>query len=106
MKYAELEKIYHQPFFDLLKQARNVHETYWPEDEVQLCTLLSIKTGGCSEDCSYCSQSARYLIFGFGRRYRTSAGPLAQNRATLLTAFTACVNGVSTPLPAQGCRRG
>lgn len=60
MKYVELEKIYHQPLFDLLKQSRNVHETYWPEDEVQLCTLLSIKTGGCSEDCSYCSQSARH----------------------------------------------
>lgn len=60
MKFAELEKIYHQPLFDLLKQARSVHESHWPENEVQLCTLLSIKTGGCSEDCSYCAQSARY----------------------------------------------
>ena len=60
MNFEELERIYHQPFFDLLKQAREVHETHWPESEVQLCTLLSIKTGGCSEDCSYCAQSARY----------------------------------------------
>ena len=60
MKFAELEQIYDRPLFDLLKQARSVHESYWPEDEVQLCTLLSIKTGGCSEDCSYCAQSARY----------------------------------------------
>jgi len=37
-----------------------VHVSNWPEKEIQLCTLLSIKTGGCSEDCSYCSQSARY----------------------------------------------
>ncbi len=60
MKLAELQRIYHQSFFDLLKEARAVHEAHWPEPEVQLCTLLSIKTGGCSEDCSYCAQSARY----------------------------------------------
>lgn len=60
MKYEELHRIYHQPFFELLKQSRAVHEENWPENEVQLCTLLSIKTGGCSEDCSYCAQSARY----------------------------------------------
>ena len=60
MKYSELHRIYHQPFFNLLKQARAVHEEHWPEGEVQLCTLLSIKTGGCSEDCGYCAQSARY----------------------------------------------
>ncbi|MEM7012935.1 MAG: biotin synthase BioB [Verrucomicrobiota bacterium] len=60
MKYDAIHATYHQPFFDLLKQAREVHEENWPENEVQLCTLLSIKTGGCSEDCSYCAQSARY----------------------------------------------
>lgn len=60
MTYSDLHRTYHQPFFDLLKQARGVHEENWPEREVQLCTLLSIKTGGCSEDCGYCAQSARY----------------------------------------------
>ncbi len=60
MTYPELHRLYHQPFFTLLQQARAVHEDHWPENEVQLCTLLSIKTGGCSEDCSYCAQSARY----------------------------------------------
>src|SRR5262245_59822866 len=60
MLYADLHRLFHQPFFDLLKQARGVHEDHWPEREVQLCTLLSIKTGGCSEDCGYCAQSARY----------------------------------------------
>lgn len=60
MTYSELHRLYHLPFFDLLKQARTVHEEHWPEREVQLCTLLSIKTGGCSEDCGYCAQSARY----------------------------------------------
>lgn len=60
MKYEELHRIYHLPFFELLKQARSVCEAHWPGNEVQLCTLLSIKTGGCSEDCSYCAQSAHY----------------------------------------------
>jgi biotin synthase len=60
MNLSDLHRLYHLPFFDLLKRARAVHEDNWPEREVQLCTLLSIKTGGCSEDCGYCAQSARY----------------------------------------------
>lgn len=60
MRYADLEKLYKLPFFELLQQARKVHENHWSDSSVQLCTLLSIKTGGCSEDCSYCAQSARY----------------------------------------------
>lgn len=55
-----LHDTYHQPLFDLISQARAIHLRHWREDEVQLCTLLSIKTGGCSEDCAYCGQSARY----------------------------------------------
>jgi biotin synthase len=60
MLFPELKRLHSLPFFELLKQARAVHEAHWPDNEVQLCTLLSIKTGGCSEDCSYCAQSARY----------------------------------------------
>ncbi|MST01304.1 MAG: biotin synthase BioB, partial [Pedosphaera sp.] len=60
MNYADIQCLFNQPFFELLKQSRAVHEAHWPEREVQLCTLLSIKTGGCSEDCGYCAQSARY----------------------------------------------
>ncbi len=60
MKYDQLKALYDLPFFDLIKKSREVHEANWPENEIQLCTLLSIKTGGCSEDCSYCSQSARH----------------------------------------------
>jgi biotin synthase len=60
MILSELQALHDLPFFELIKRSREVHETHWPEAEVQLCTLLSIKTGGCSEDCSYCAQSARY----------------------------------------------
>lgn len=58
--FAQLREIYDRPFFDLIQDARNVHRKHWPGREVQLCTLLSIKTGACSEDCGYCSQSAHH----------------------------------------------
>ena len=58
--FAQLQEIYHRPFFDLIQDARRMHQKHWPGREVQLCTLLSIKTGACSEDCGYCSQSAHH----------------------------------------------
>lgn len=60
MTFDQLHELYHLPFFELLKRAHEVHETHWPDGKIQLCTLLSIKTGGCSEDCAYCAQSAHY----------------------------------------------
>src|SRR5436189_651459 len=60
MKFDQLSTLYHQPLFDLISQSRAVHLERWHGKEVQRCSLLSIKTGGCSEDCAYCAQSARY----------------------------------------------
>jgi biotin synthase len=60
MKFDELQSLYHQPLFDLISQSRAVHLQHWRGEEVQRCSLLSIKTGGCSEDCAYCAQSAHY----------------------------------------------
>jgi biotin synthase len=57
---AEISVIYNQPILDLLTQAQAVHRRYHPANEVQMCRLLSIKTGGCPEDCGYCPQSAHY----------------------------------------------
>jgi biotin synthase len=56
----EIEAIYHQPLLELVYQAATTHRNWHKADEVQVCTLLSIKTGGCTEDCSYCGQAARY----------------------------------------------
>lgn len=56
----EIHKIFSLPFTRLLGIAQNLHARYFPDDEVQLCTLLSIKTGGCKENCAYCPQSAHY----------------------------------------------
>ncbi len=57
---VEIEKLFNQPFNDLIFQAQQVHRQYFDANAVQVSTLLSIKTGGCSEDCGYCSQSARF----------------------------------------------
>ncbi len=54
----EIAALFDLPFTELLFHAATVHRAHHAADEVQLCTLLSIKTGGCPEDCGYCSQSA------------------------------------------------
>jgi biotin synthase len=56
----EIQAILNQPFNDLIFQAQTVHRQHFDPNSVQTSTLLNIKTGGCAEDCSYCSQSARY----------------------------------------------
>ncbi|TNF03903.1 MAG: biotin synthase BioB [Gammaproteobacteria bacterium] len=56
----EVLALFRQPFNDLLFQAQVVHRQHFNPNEVQLSTLLSIKTGACPEDCKYCPQSARY----------------------------------------------
>ena len=55
---AEIAALFDLPFTELLFRAAQVHRAHHAADEVQLCTLCSIKTGGCPEDCGYCSQSA------------------------------------------------
>ncbi len=56
----EVRAIYNTPLLDLVFKAAFLHRKYNDTSEVQVCTLLSIKTGGCSEDCAYCPQAARY----------------------------------------------
>ncbi len=56
----EIAAVYHTPLLDLVFQAASVHRQHHQPGEVQICKLISIKTGACPEDCSYCSQSARY----------------------------------------------
>jgi biotin synthase len=55
---AEIAQLFDLPFTELVFRAAEVHRAHHAAGEVQLCTLLSIKTGGCPEDCGYCSQSA------------------------------------------------
>ncbi|MFM9969896.1 MAG: biotin synthase, partial [Burkholderiales bacterium] len=55
-----VEALFDLTFADLLYQAQNVHRAHFDPNEVQLSTLISVKTGGCPEDCAYCPQSVRY----------------------------------------------
>jgi biotin synthase len=57
---TEIAALFELPFTELVFRAAQVHRAHHPAHEVQLCTLLSIKTGGCPEDCGYCSQSAHH----------------------------------------------
>jgi len=57
---SEIEDIYRTPLLELIYRAAGVHRAYNDPQEVQVCTLLSVKTGGCPEDCAYCPQAARY----------------------------------------------
>jgi biotin synthase len=56
----ETHNIYNAPLLELIYKAATIHKQYNNTAEVQVCTLLSIKTGGCPEDCAYCPQAARY----------------------------------------------
>src|SRR5215468_3895761 len=77
---GEIEIIYNLPLPDLIFQAQTAHRRHHNPAEVQGCTLLSIKTGGCPEDCAYCPQSARYqtgvrrdaLLYGRGMARRAT----------------------------------
>ena len=57
---AQVEALFALPFSDLMYRAQTTHRSHFDPNAVQLSTLLSIKTGGCSEDCGYCPQAARY----------------------------------------------
>ncbi len=56
----EVRSIFNQPLLDLVYQASDVHRRFHQTDDIQKCTLVSIKTGGCPEDCGYCSQSVHH----------------------------------------------
>jgi biotin synthase len=57
---SEAEQIFYQPFNDLLFQAQSIHRQHFNPNQIQISTLLSIKTGSCPENCAYCPQSAHY----------------------------------------------
>lgn len=57
---AKVLELFNLPFNDLLWQAQQVHRQHWDANEVEHATLLSVKTGGCPEDCGYCPQSSKY----------------------------------------------
>ena len=78
---AEVETLFKMPFADLLFRAQQVHREHFDPNAVQLSTLLSIKTGGCSEDCGYCPQSAFHSTGVENRKMLDVAEVVAAARA-------------------------
>src|SRR5215217_7415614 len=76
------------PLMDLVFRAQQVHRRFHDAGEVQVCKLISIKTGGCPEDCSYCSQSARYQT-------EVKAQPLMPREEVMEIAQRAKASGVT-----------
>ena len=105
MQFDELKQLYSLPFFDLIQRSRKVHEENWPQNEVQLCTLLSIKTGGCSEDCSYCAQSARYTTDVAAERLMEKDDILARARQALENGSTRFCMGAAWKGVKDGTKR-
>jgi biotin synthase len=84
----EILAIHDTPLLDLVFRAAQVHRTHHDASEVQVCKLISIKTGGCPEDCAYCSQSARYET-------GIEAQPLLEKETVLQIARRAKESGAS-----------
>jgi biotin synthase len=84
----EIESIYNLPLPELMFRAQVAHRAYHRSDEVQGCVLLSVKTGGCPEDCAYCPQSAHYET-------AVDSNPLLGLQETLTAARTAREQGAT-----------
>lgn len=84
----EIRAVYHTPFLDLIYLAASVHRKYHNGNEVQVCSLISIKTGGCPEDCKYCPQSARYQT-------NVNAMPLMEEEEIIESAKKAIAKGAT-----------
>src|SRR3979411_412175 len=85
---AELRLLLTLPFSDLIFRAQSIHRLHFDPTEVQISTLLSIKTGGCPEDCAYCSQSAHYDTPVKAERLMSGDAVLAEGRAAKGTGGT------------------
>lgn len=84
----ELKKLYALPLFELISQSHIIHVQFHKAGEIQVCSLISIKTGGCPEDCKYCAQSSRYQT-------SVSAQPMMQYEEVLNDAKQAIGRGAT-----------
>jgi biotin synthase len=99
---AEVRALHDLPLFELLDRARAVHREFHAENEVQLCTLLSVKTGGCPEDCGYCSQSSHHDTKVKGEAMLPIADVIASARAAKARGATRFCMGAAWREPKEG----
>ena len=84
----DVSALFEMPFNDLLFRAHSVHRAHFDANEVQLSTLLNIKTGACPEDCAYCPQSVRYNT-------GLDVEPLMQVEAVREAGMKVCGGGIT-----------
>jgi biotin synthase len=97
----EVEALYAMPFNDLLFNAQTVHRQYFDPNQVQVSTLLSIKTGACPEDCAYCPQSTRYDTGLEVEKLMEVEKVLEQARAAIASGATRFCMGAAWRSPKQ-----
>jgi len=95
----EVEALFTLPFNDLLFQAQSVHRQHFDPNQVQVSTLLSIKTGACPEDCAYCPQSTRYDTGLEAEKLMEVEKVLEQARAAMATGATRFCMGAAWRCP-------
>ena len=88
----EISEIYNSPLLDLIYRGATAHREYHETGEVQVCTLLSIKTGGCPEDCSYCPQAARYHTNVTAQKLLSVDEVLSSAKEAKMSGSTPCFN--------------
>lgn len=84
----ELQELYAQPLLSLISKSHLIHTQFHQPNEIQVCNLISIKTGGCPEDCKYCAQSSRYQT-------PVAAQPMMAYEEVLSEAKKAIANGAT-----------
>ena len=99
---AEVRALHDLPLFELVDRARAVHRRHHPDNEVQLCTLLSVKTGGCPEDCSYCPQSSHHDTSVKGEALLPVADVIASARTAKERGATRFCMGAAWRSPKDG----
>lgn len=87
-RIEELKEMYDLPLLELISKSNHIHVQIHKPSEIQVCSLISIKTGGCPEDCKYCAQSSRYQT-------SVSAQPMMQLSAVLNEAKRAVDRGTT-----------
>src|SRR5215212_6152318 len=100
-RISEVEALYELPFNDLLFRAHGVHRQHFDANAVQLSTLLSIKTGGCPEDCGYCPQAARFHTDVGAEALMSTADVVAAARAAKAQGATRFCMGAAWRGPKQ-----
>ncbi len=98
---TEVLELYHLPFFDLIEKAHKIHTESFTKNTLQASTLLSIKTGGCKEDCAYCPQSSKYTTGVSPQKLMNLEDVLEKAKAAKASGATRFCMGAAWRSPSQ-----